>query len=113
MRKFIVVNLQVEGVHAWSDCPIEQVSYLRNEHRHIFFITLEKVVQHNDRDIEIIMFKKEVKDYLNSEYGVNERGICNFGNMSCEDIAEILMIRYKCESVKVLEDNENGAKIIR
>ena len=54
MKKQIVVKLQVEGLHQWQDCPIEDVSFLRDRHRHIFHIEVRKKVSHNDRDIEII-----------------------------------------------------------
>jgi len=55
LKKSVVVTLQVEGVHYWEDCPIPEVAFLKNLHRHIFHIKAMKTVQHNDRDIEIIM----------------------------------------------------------
>ena len=41
MKTTIVCRLQVEGVHQWTKCPFEQVRFLRDEHRHIFFIECE------------------------------------------------------------------------
>jgi hypothetical protein len=107
IRKYIQVNLQVEGLHKWGDCNLEDVIYLRNLHRHIFHIKVIKQVTHNNRDIEIIMFKNQILFYLKGKY----KG--NFGNMSCEDIAEDILKEFDCHIVEVLEDNENGAIVSR
>ena len=106
MKTSVVVKLQVEGLHRWKDCTIDEVAYLCEMHRHIFHITCEKKVRHSDRDIEIISFKHEVANYLNAEYG---NPVCNFGEMSCEMIAQELVERFSLERCIVLEDNENGA----
>ena len=45
-------------------CAFEQVKFLRDEHRHIFWFECEKVVHHDDRDVEFIMFKREITKYL-------------------------------------------------
>ena len=107
IERAIIVKLQYEGVHRWIDCNLDEVHYLTYPHRHIFFITIEKEVSHNDRDIEIILFKRKVYEYLTKKY--NHK----FGNRSCEDIAEDILNQFDCKSVEVLEDNENGAKIIK
>ena len=108
MKTLIKVKLQVEGLHMWSDCPIEEVDFLKNLHRHIFFITCEKEVTHNDRDIEIIMFKRRILDFLDI-YFSDYYECLNFENMSCEMIAELLLKEFELESCEVLEDNENGS----
>ena len=79
MKKiYILVNLQVEGVHSWSSCNITQVSYLKNIHRHQFYIRVEKSVSHTDRDIEIIKFKREIKQYLINKYWCKKYQACNY-----------------------------------
>jgi hypothetical protein len=102
INKKIVVNLQIEGIHYWKDCDIEEVSYLKYPHRHIFYIEVHKEVTHNDRDIEIIKFKNKIINYFGSQP-------VHFENKSCEDIAEEILNSFKACYVKVLEDNENGA----
>lgn len=102
LRKLVVIRLQVEGIHCWPNCDVRGVEYLRNPHRHMFHIEAHKEVSHNDREIEIIMLKRIVSEYLESFDG-------NFYAMSCEDIAEDLLSRFDFEFVQVLEDNENGA----
>lgn len=105
----IRIKLFVEGIHCWSECPIPEVSFLRNPHRHIFHITCQKEVTHNDRDIEIIMFKREVESYLRTKYGTP----CDFGGMSCEMIASELTNAFKLSICEVMEDGENGAIITK
>jgi hypothetical protein len=102
MKKYIEINLTYQGTHNWPQVNIEAVSYLKHEHRHLFYIKLIKEVAHNEREIEIISFKNEVEAYL---AGFNSR----FGSKSCESIAELLLIKFNCSEVEVLEDGENGA----
>jgi len=98
----IVLNLNIEGIHYWKDCDIEEVMFLQYPHRHIFHIEVQKQVSHADRDIEIIKLKREIKNWLGSEP-------VNFGGKSCEMIAEEILKEFDACYVKVLEDNENGA----
>jgi len=109
MKKTIVCKLQVEGVHQWAECPFEEVKFLKNSHRHIFYINCEKEVCHNDRDIEFIMFKRKIIKYLNKKYSNGE--YLEFNNMSCEMISIELMKEFELAKCEVFEDNENGAII--
>ncbi|MBP6424146.1 MAG: hypothetical protein KA278_00335 [Flavobacterium sp.] len=104
LNKKIIINLQVEGLHQWKDCPIKEVDFLKDRHRHIFHICIKKTVSHNDRDIEIIYLKREVLNYLGTQP-------IEFGNKSCETIAEELLKEFDADYVSVLEDNENGAEV--
>ena len=103
----IVINLKVEGIHQWKECDIEEVSFLKNPHRHLFNIKIKKAVSHEDRDIEIIKMKREVLSYLHGKYGE----VCAFGNMSCEAIALNLCNEFSLSYCEVLEDGENGAEV--
>ena len=104
----VIVSLQVEGIHKWDGCNIEGMDFLKHLHRHIFFITAKKSVIGTDREVEIIMLKRCIIDFLRTKYHIN--GCLMFGNMSCEDIAVELLHEFHLESCKVLEDNENGAE---
>lgn len=106
----VISSLQVAGIHHWPDCPLYDVSYLRDLHRHVFHIKVEKLVDYS-REVEIIMLKQDVEKYLMNHYGNEDKTICNFGSMSCENIAEELMGRFNLISCEVLEDGENGARI--
>jgi hypothetical protein len=110
MQTHIVVKLQYEAVHNWPKVeemlPDEPfIHFLKFPHRHVFHITLEKAVTHSDRDVEIILFKREVIAYLTNTYGGQ------FEHRSCEMIAQELLHKFDCKSAEVLEDNENGAKV--
>lgn len=114
MKTGIIINLQVEGLHCWPDADklIPEVGFLSNMHRHIFFVTMKKYVNHDDRDVEIIMFKRSVLDYITKEYWSPSANCHNFENKSCEMLAKELAQRFECYYASVLEDNENGAEVI-
>jgi len=106
-QKFIFVTFQKEGIHCYPDAP-EGVEFLRNDHRHVFHFRVDIEVWHNDRDIEFILFKRE----LESLYGDD---ILKLNYQSCEmmgnDLAAYLQETYPGRDLKVevSEDGENGA----
>ena len=114
MRTNIIVTLQVEGIHSWPECPIREVEFLKHPHRHIFHVECKKEVTHDDREIEIIQLKRRIRFYLLEQLGVGYKGAegCNFGRMSCEEIAKDLLKEFELNYCKVLEDNENGAEVL-
>lgn len=111
MKTEIFVTLQVEGMHYWPGAAeySPAVSFLASPHRHIFHITAYKIVKHNDRDVEFILWKRLILNHLRDTYGVPENDMLYFGRMSCEDIAVEICSQFKCSKVIVSEDNENGA----
>lgn len=113
MTTKIVVRLQIEGLHYWPDAAkvFPEVGFLADPHRHIFFIELKKPVYHNDRDIEFLIFKRAVQDYLYKKYYNTDKRCHYFSNMSCEMIATDLLNEFSCDFVSVFEDNENGAEV--
>lgn len=114
----IVVQFIIEGFHYWKDAP-EPVKFLRDNHRHLFHFRLEKTVTHSDRDIEIILFGREIKQYLHKKYGKDftttsdpnlfTSSWLEFGPMSCEMIGEELMDEFNLDAAQVMEDGENGS----
>lgn len=116
MRTAIVVTLQFEGFHNWADArnllPI--VGFLADRHRHVFHVKAEKLVQHDDRDVEIIMFKTRLLKYLKETYPSNTYPFLNgieLGSKSCEMIAAELLNEFDLTRCEVLEDGENGAVV--
>lgn len=112
----IIVKLQVEGFHNWPNAKevFPDVAFLSDRHRHIFHITCKKEVHHDDRDVEIIRFKREILNYLYSKYQSSTLGwhvYLELGAMSCEMLAKELFNKFNLEYCSVLEDNENGAEI--
>lgn len=116
MKSFIFVKTQKEGFHFWKDAPA-QISFLRNVHRHIFFIETYISIKHNNREIEFFMFKKEVESMITNiwyKYNLDNIG-CS--GVSCEMISNELRTKiielYPKREVRIYvsEDNENGSYI--
>ena len=113
MKTNVIVKLELDGMHNWPDARkvFPEVGFLSDVHRHVFHITAKKYVMHNDRDVEFIMFKRDVQDYLRNKYYREDYRSHFFGAMSCEMIAKELLEYFDCEYVSVFEDNENGAEV--
>lgn len=117
MKQYVICAVDVEGFHRWPDAP-SNLDYLRNRHRHIFQIRIEFEVFHRDREIEINLRQNKVKRYLLDKYATADfyqgaEGACEFGAMSCEQIAEELLDAFDAASCQVLEDGYGGARIVR
>ena len=113
MNTNVIAKLEIEGLHNWPDAEavFPEVGFLASMHRHKWFITAKKKVNHDDRDVEFIMFKRDVQDYLYEKYHNKQDRCHRFGPMSCEMIARELYEQFDLEYCSVFEDNENGAEI--
>ena len=102
---YIWITTQFEGFHKYPNAP-EEVSFLREAHRHIFHVRVWIEVFHNDRDIEFILFKQ----FVNSIVKEN-----NLDYKSCEMISDDLQFliseRYPERKImiEISEDLENGS----
>lgn len=115
MKTNVIVRLAVEGLHNWPDAKhvFPEVAFLSDVHRHVFHMELKKRVHHDDRDIEFIMFKRDVTEYLHKKYYKEDYRCHFFGPKSCEMIARELLEYFDCEYVSVWEDLENGAECFK
>ena len=106
-KKYIWVTYQKEGIHRYPDAP-KGVEFLRNPHRHMFHFKVQIEVFHDDRDIEFILFKRELE-------GLYTDGILQLDYRSCEmmadDLADYIKVNYPGRHliITVSEDGENGA----
>lgn len=106
-QKFIFVTFQKEGIHCYPDAPAG-VEFLQHPHRHMFHFRVEIEVFTDDRDIEFILFKRELE-------GLYAAGTLELDYKSCEmmadDLAEYVQDTYPGRDliVTVSEDGENGA----
>jgi hypothetical protein len=107
---YIKVKYEIEGIHRWKDCPFEDVSYLRDYHRHVFCFDVKMEVFQEDRDIEFIRLKKDLETYTKE---LLDKPV----DLSCEAMAR-LVLEYCQETygnrhydIYVSEDNENGGGI--
>jgi len=111
----VMVKLSVDGMHNFPAAAelFPEVAFLADRHRHMFHFKVAKKVYHDDRDIEFIMFKKDVLDYLRKQYFIQETRTHEFGPSSCEMLAKEILSHFDCEWVEVWEDDENGARVDR
>ena len=113
MKTNVIAKLEVEGLHNWpaAQSVFPEVGFLANMHRHKWFITAKKKVNHDDRDVEFIMFKRDIEQWLKTTYYNTLSRTHEFGAKSCEMLAKEIMEEFDCVYVSVFEDNENGAEI--
>ena len=114
-KNFIWVSFQKEGIHkypaALEDPALKDVQFLGYPHRHIFHFKVEIEVFHDDRDIEFILFKRELENLYNEESAMT------LDYKSCEmiarDLAKYIHTKYpgRSLSISVAEDNENGCRL--
>jgi hypothetical protein len=119
IKRWIEVSFQREGIHKYPAALIDpnlatgdeyDVSFLGHPHRHIFHFYVRIQVQHNDRDIEFIQFKR----WLESLYSSNQ-AVLQLDYQSCEMLAEALADKINRRypdrdmEIRVYEDDENGA----
>lgn len=106
-KTFVEIKTNYEFLHCWKNAP-EEVSFLRNLHRHIFYVTVKMEVFHNDRDIEFFMLKNDINKIIDDSKKTWLQTI------SCEqmglDIINKLKQKYNRNiCIKISEDNENSA----
>jgi hypothetical protein len=109
--KYIFCKFQKEGIHRYPEAltnpELEDVSFLGYPHRHMFWFEVYLEVNHLNRDVEFIQFKR----WLESLYQTNT---LQLDYRSCEMIADDLAIaikdKYPGRKIKIIvsEDNENG-----
>ena len=115
-RNFIWVTFQKEGIHkyhqALTDPKLEDVKFLGYPHRHMFHFKVKLEVFHDDRDVEFILFKRELEKCYRDE------GPMSLNYQSCEmiarELAKYIQTKYpnRALSISVAEDNENGCELV-
>lgn len=107
------VTHDFEGFHCWPEAPLE-AAFLRDLHRHKFYVVVYVMVNHEDRDVEFFHLRKDVIEGTN----ILQASLQESPTMSCERMADFLAYfltkekRYVVSVIKVSEDNENGAVFV-
>lgn len=110
--KNIWVTFQKEGIHkypaALEDPKLKDVSFLGYPHRHMFHFKVMIEVFHDDRDIEFIMFKRELEQLYEINFLQLDYKSCE---MIADDLAAYIKDKYPGRelTIDVSEDGENGA----
>jgi len=105
LNNFVWITTSFEGFHKYPDAP-EEVSFLKERHRHIFKLKIWIEVFHNDRDIEFILFKR----FIDSLIVENEMDYKSC-EMISDDLANWINEKFPKRTIKieVSEDGENGS----
>lgn len=114
VKSYIWVTFQKEGIHRYpaaaTDPKLQSVSFLGYEHRHIFHFKVELEVFHDNRDVEFIMFKRELENLYSENTLQLDHKSCE---MIANDLYSYISVKYPDRNViiSVAEDNENGCRI--
>jgi len=108
-QKLIWVTFQKEGIHCYPDAP-EGVEFLKHPHRHMFHFRVGIQVFHDDRELEFILFKRELEALYAEETLQLDYKSCE---MMSEDLAKYIIEKYpnRFLEIEVSEDGENGCKV--
>ena len=117
--KMIWVTFRKEGMHRYPAAATDpalatgdeyDVSFLANEHRHIFHFRVWIGVTHNDRDIEFIQFKRWLENLYKDSILTLDHKSCE---MMSDDLYDMISQKYPDREVwiEVSEDGENGSFI--
>ena len=107
MKRSIWVTFRKEGIHSYPDAP-PGVEFLKHPHRHIFHFHVEVEVFHDDRDIEFILFKRELE--LQFDGGMMDHKSCE---MLAVEVIQYVSKEYPGRKITatVSEDGENGGTV--
>ena len=93
INQYVEIITDFQALHNWPECPFDEVSYLKNEHRHKIIVTV-KVKTIEDRGIEFFMLKDKVDKIIIDLFGA--RRTKKLGRMSMEEIGtKILHVLYR------------------
>lgn len=118
MIRWAKITTSFEDFHAYPNAP-NQVSFLRQKHRHMFHVVIWIEQFHDQRDIEYIAFKWWLDELLRSHR--TQVALWPY-TASCETMAHELGSRVRSYvgagervdrryRVEVTEDGENGALV--
>ena len=116
--RHIYVTFKREGIHCYPAAATDpklatgdmfDVSFLGTPHRHIFHFRVQISVNHSDRDIEFIQFKRWLEMLYSTALLQLDYKSCE---MIAEDLYEKIVAKYGPNhdvEIEVSEDGENGA----
>jgi hypothetical protein len=118
-NKMIWVTFRKEGMHRYPAAATDptlatgdeyDVSFLANEHRHIFHFRVWIGVTHNNRDIEFIQFKRWLENLYKDSTLTLDHKSCE---MMSDELYDMISQKYPSREIwiEVSEDGENGSFI--
>lgn len=112
MDRMIWVTFQKEGIHkypaALEDKNLADVKFLGYEHRHMFHFKVWISVEHSNRDIEFIQFKRWLINLYDEKALKLDYKSCE---MISDDLARKIRKKYpdRAITIDISEDGENGS----
>ena len=106
--RMISVTFQKEGIHKWPGAVDKPgVEFLANPHRHMFHFKVAIEVFHDDRELEFILFKRELEGLYTDKTLELDYKSCE---MMADDLSEYIIDKYPARNlvIEVSEDVENG-----
>lgn len=120
-RKLVTVRTTFVAIHCWPQAASINNSFLRNKHRHKFYVEVKVEVKGSDREIEFFDLLNAVNKAIGPWGGeTNHSYMGDLEALSCEDVAEYIArdldteyppCKGKVREVSVFEDNENGVTL--
>ena len=108
----VIAKLEIEGLHNWPDAQgvFPEVGFLSNMHRHKWFITAKKRVNHDDRDVEFIMFKRDIEELASDENKteIEYSQVFSFKNPSETIPKEFMVSGLSYTWVMIVRDFQSG-----
>lgn len=116
-KRMIFVRFQREGIHKYPGADTDpalatgdeyDVSFLGFPHRHIFHFKVSIEVEHSNRAIEFIQFKRWLENLYKDQTLQLDYKSCE---MMAEDLYEVIATKYphRTIQIEISEDGENGA----
>jgi hypothetical protein len=113
LKTTVLIKLSIDACHNFPLAAdlFPEVDFLADRHRHMFHFKIECYVSHDDRQIEFLMLKRDILDYLLETYYDYGTRTHEFGARSCEMLATEILNYFSAKRVEVWEDDENGAAV--
>ncbi|MGI9554817.1 MAG: hypothetical protein ACR2M6_02480 [Vampirovibrionia bacterium] len=88
--KNVYCTFTFEGKHCWPDAyKYEGIEFLSLKHRHMFHAKVIVSVNHNDRDVEFILMKRYLQEYVGNLPK-------DLHSSSCEMLAHCIGVATHC-----------------
>jgi len=114
VSRLIKTTIPVIGLHRWPGAK-GKVPFLKNVHRHIFYITVTVKVTDSDREVEYFTLQYDIALAVNLLFKQTVMGY-NFNTLSCEQISEkigcyLIKQKYNVYEVETSEDHESSSVV--
>lgn len=111
----LIISFEIEGLHRWPNAPAEYEEF-RNLHKHLFKficwypVTINPAKNYADRPVELYELRQQTIEQVKL-LGTTDGAVTNFGDWSCEGIAQGLMLMNSFSKVFVGEEYWLGALV--